>query len=92
MPSEPTFNELRIFTASPSDVATERAKVETVTAALKPFADFTGVASETLNWRKVHQIIYWGLEYEYILWFLLVITFFVTQSIRNLKIQELLST
>lgn len=52
MPSQSTLKKLRIFIASPSDVATERAKVETVAAALKPLADFIGVALETLDWRK----------------------------------------
>lgn len=52
MPAEPTYKKLRIFIASPSDVAAERAKVETAAAALKPLADFIGVALETLDWRK----------------------------------------
>lgn len=52
MPAEPTYKKLRIFIASPSDVAAERAKVGTAAAALKPLADFIGVALETLDWRK----------------------------------------
>lgn len=33
------MNKLRIFAASPSDMATERAKIETVAEMLKPLAD-----------------------------------------------------
>jgi hypothetical protein len=47
------LKKLRIFVASPSDVASERAKVETVAAALKPMADYLGLALEVSDWRKV---------------------------------------
>jgi tetratricopeptide (TPR) repeat protein len=51
--SPDTLKKLRIFVASPSDVASERAKVETVAAALKPMADYLGLALEVSDWRKV---------------------------------------
>ncbi|OLE51758.1 MAG: hypothetical protein AUG51_21075 [Acidobacteria bacterium 13_1_20CM_3_53_8] len=47
------MNKLRIFAASPSDVAAERAKVETVAAMLKPMAEYLGIALEVLDWRAV---------------------------------------
>ena len=47
-----TLKKLRIFVASPSDVASERAKVETVIAALKPLADCIGVVLEICDWRE----------------------------------------
>jgi hypothetical protein len=50
--STDTLKKLRIFVASPSDVASERAKVETVAAVLKPITDFLGQALEVLDWRK----------------------------------------
>lgn len=46
------LKKLRIFVASPSDVAGERAKVETVVAALKPLAEHIGLTLEVLDWRK----------------------------------------
>jgi len=45
--------KLRIFAASPSDMSTERAKVETVAAMLKPLADNLGIALEVVDWRAV---------------------------------------
>jgi len=47
------MKKLRIFVASPSDMATNRAKVETVASALKPLADNLGIALEVLDWRSV---------------------------------------
>jgi hypothetical protein len=44
---------LRIFTASPSDTATERAKVETVASMLRPLADRLGIRLEIVDWRSV---------------------------------------
>lgn len=55
MPLEPALKKLRIFIASSSDVATERAKVETAAVVLKPLVGFIGVASVTPSWRKAHQ-------------------------------------
>ena len=48
-----TLKKLRIFAASPSDVATERAKLETVVASLKPTADYLGLTLEVEDWRAV---------------------------------------
>jgi tetratricopeptide (TPR) repeat protein len=47
------LKKLRIFAASPSDVATERAKLETVVASLKPMADYLGLILEVVDWRAV---------------------------------------
>jgi len=47
------LKKLRIFAASPSDVATERGKLETVVAMLKPLADHIGLSVEVVDWRKV---------------------------------------
>lgn len=47
-----TLRKLRIFLASPSDVASERAKVQTVVAALKPTADYIGVTLEVVGWEQ----------------------------------------
>ncbi|MEW5717374.1 MAG: tetratricopeptide repeat protein [Chloroflexota bacterium] len=47
------LKKLRIFAASPSDVATERAKLETVVASLKPTADYLGLTLEVVDWRAV---------------------------------------
>ena len=47
------MQKLRIFAASPSDVAAERAKVETVAGMLKPLADNLGIVLEVLDWRTV---------------------------------------
>ncbi len=48
-----TLKKLRIFAASPADVATERAKLETVVASLKPIADYLGLTLEVVDWRAV---------------------------------------
>lgn len=48
-----TLKKLRIFAASPSDVTTERAKLETVVASLKPTADYLGLTLEVVDWRAV---------------------------------------
>lgn len=48
-----TLTKLRIFAASPSDVASERAKLETVVATLKPTADYLGLTLEVVDWRDV---------------------------------------
>ena len=47
------LKKLRIFAASPSDVATERAKLETVITALKPMANYLGLILEVIDWREV---------------------------------------
>jgi hypothetical protein len=46
------LKKLRLFAASPSDVATERAKLETVVGVLKPLADHIGLSVEVVDWRK----------------------------------------
>ena len=48
-----TLKKLRIFAASPSDVSTERAKVESVAAMLKPLADTLGIVIDVVDWRAV---------------------------------------
>ncbi len=53
MTSNQSLKKLRIFAASPSDVATERAKLETVVGQLKPLADHIGLSVEVVDWRKV---------------------------------------
>ena len=47
------MKKLRIFAASPSDMATERAKVETVASMLKPLADNLGIVLDVVDWRAV---------------------------------------
>ncbi|MDO9301609.1 MAG: tetratricopeptide repeat protein [Anaerolineales bacterium] len=47
------LKKLRIFAASPSDVASERAKLETVVDSLKPIADYLGLTLEVVDWRAV---------------------------------------
>jgi hypothetical protein len=47
------MKKLRIFAASPSDTAVERAKVETVAALLEPLADSLGIVLKVDDWRKV---------------------------------------
>jgi hypothetical protein len=51
--STDSLKKLRIFAASPSDVAAERAKVDTVVGLLKPLADHIGVVLEVKDWRAV---------------------------------------
>ena len=53
MSANPKLTKLRIFAASPSDVATERAKLETVVASLKPTTDYLGLTLEVVDWRAV---------------------------------------
>lgn len=48
-----SLKKLRIFAASPSDVASERAKLENVVASLKPMADYLGLTLEVVDWRAV---------------------------------------
>ncbi|MEO7840120.1 MAG: tetratricopeptide repeat protein [Anaerolineales bacterium] len=48
-----SLKKLRIFAASPSDVASERAKLETVVDSLKPMADYLGLTLEVIDWRSV---------------------------------------
>jgi tetratricopeptide (TPR) repeat protein len=48
-----SLKKLRIFAASPSDVASERAKLETVVDSLKPMADYLGLTLEVIDWRAV---------------------------------------
>lgn len=48
-----SLKKLRIFAASPSDVASERAKLETVVDSLKPMADYLGLTLEVVDWRAV---------------------------------------
>lgn len=48
-----SLKKLRIFAASPSDVASERAKLETVVDLLKPLADYLGLTLQVLTWRDV---------------------------------------
>src|SRR5215213_588258 len=47
------MQRLRIFAASSSDTATERAKVETAAALLKPLADSLGIVLDVDDWRTV---------------------------------------
>lgn len=47
------MKKLRIFAAAPNDLATERAKVETVAALLKPLADNLDIALDVVDWRAV---------------------------------------
>ena len=47
------LKKLRLFAASPSDVVTERAKLEIVVGLLKPLADHIGLSVEVVDWRKV---------------------------------------
>lgn len=48
-----TLKKLRIFAASPSDVVSERAKLETVVESLKPMADYLGLTLEVVDWRAI---------------------------------------
>lgn len=47
------LKKLRIFAASPSDVTSERAKLETVVDSLKPIADHLSLTLEIIDWRAV---------------------------------------
>jgi tetratricopeptide (TPR) repeat protein len=52
-PMPENLKKLRIFAASPSDVASERAKLETVVESLKPTADYLGLTLEVVDWRAI---------------------------------------
>src|SRR5262245_16728471 len=47
------MQKVRIFAASPSDMITERAKVETVAGLLKPLADNLDIALDVVDWCAV---------------------------------------
>lgn len=47
------MKKLRIFAASPFDMATARAKVETVAASFTPLADYFEFVLEVIDWRAV---------------------------------------
>lgn len=47
------LKRIRIFAASPSDVVSERAKLETVVESLKPMVDYLGLSLEVVDWRTV---------------------------------------
>jgi len=53
MTTNKDLKKLRLFAASPSDVATERARLETVVGLLKPLADHIGLSVDVVDWRKV---------------------------------------
>jgi tetratricopeptide (TPR) repeat protein len=48
-----SLKKIRIFAASPSDVASERSKFETVVESLRPMADYLGLTLEVVDWRAV---------------------------------------
>jgi tetratricopeptide (TPR) repeat protein len=48
-----SLKKLRIFAASPSDVAKERARLVTVIEDLKALAEYVGVTLELVDWRQV---------------------------------------
>jgi len=47
------YVKMRIFAASPSDMATEREKLEAIIDSLKPVADSKGFILEVVDWRMV---------------------------------------
>jgi tetratricopeptide (TPR) repeat protein len=47
------LKKLRIFAASPSDVANERARLATVVEDLKALAEYVGVTLELVDWQQV---------------------------------------
>jgi hypothetical protein len=47
------MQKLRIFAASPSDMAAERARIEAVALTLKPLADSQGIVLEVVDWGSV---------------------------------------
>jgi tetratricopeptide (TPR) repeat protein len=53
IPENRILRKLRIFVASPRDVATERASITTIIEDLKSLAEYVGVTLELLDWRKV---------------------------------------
>jgi len=48
-----SLKKLRIFAAYPSDVVSERGKLETVVESLKPMADYLGLTLKVVDWRAV---------------------------------------
>ncbi len=48
-----SYRKLRVFAASPSDMANERARLATVVEGLKALAEYVGVTLELLDWRQV---------------------------------------
>jgi hypothetical protein len=51
--AQKTLSKIRIFAASPSDVATERAALAGVVAQLQPLADYVNLSIELLDWHAV---------------------------------------
>ena len=47
------FTKMRLFAASPSDMATEREKLDAIVASLKPLAEKQGLILEVVDWRVV---------------------------------------
>jgi hypothetical protein len=47
------MQKLRVFVASPSDMAAERARVEVVASSLKPLADSLSIILEVVDWSSV---------------------------------------
>jgi hypothetical protein len=47
------MRKLRVFVASPADMAVERARVETIASMLKPLADNLDIVLEVVDWRAV---------------------------------------
>src|SRR6266487_3182966 len=47
------LKKLRIFVASPSDMAKECAKLKEVVESLKPTADYLGLVLEVVDWRAI---------------------------------------
>jgi len=47
------MQKFRIFVASPSDMATERSRIETIASALKPLADNLGYILDIVDWSSV---------------------------------------
>ncbi len=52
-PAPQKFTKMRIFVASPSDMATEREKLDVIIDSLKPLAEKEGLILEVVDWRKV---------------------------------------
>jgi len=52
-PVNRVLRKLRIFVASPRDVADERASIATIIEDLKALAEYVGVTLELLDWRRV---------------------------------------
>ncbi len=48
-----SYRKLRVFAASPSDMANERARLATVVEDLKALAEYVGVTLELLDWREI---------------------------------------